>query len=675
MRLTSFLFALLLIGTAAQAADPVTPTQCGPGPAGATCDGSGPASQGNSSGTDQGAGNPINVITGNKYQQEVDLPALPGVLGLELVRHYNSSLADARTPPGILGRGWRLSYETDLYPIGNTLQIVQADGTRIIFVRDPKNPSQCATNDPARGTLAITKTPRGEEYVWTWTNRRTLSFNPQGKLVQIKAPSGEFVSLTRDTAGALVKVTDPQGRSLVLGYPARRSAERFNGVTHIDSPVGRFSYAYGSAVPTGHASGSAPKGHTANPRDLLANLARVDLPNQVSRHYHYEDPHPTLLTGISVAGQGAKPQRISTYAYDIQGRGILSVKGLPRQIGKDGKLIPSTGIEQVNLNFEPGKTTLTNSLGQITVYTHAIVGNEHRLLKVAGAGCVSCGEANVRYGYDKLGRLIAETKLNDQGQALIATKTERDGQGRAVSVNAIAYANGKAQPAKQLVRYEYASATTQPILIARPSVIPGREHQIRISTNAAGQPILITETGFSPLDDKGKTSATPITRTTTYVYRSINGRSVLAQIDGPLPNGKTNSPEDSDITRLEWDRTGSAVEVMTPPGGFSSTVQYDAAGRIAEVSNSENFKTTFTYDAANRLIQTASSAQNWEMAGIKPMVQRYRYDSLGQMIETGTGGPANTADKTDRHEEPYRPQTRQAYDVAGRLLWQAEALG
>ncbi|MES2317827.1 MAG: DUF6531 domain-containing protein [Pseudomonadota bacterium] len=41
-------------------------------------------------------GNPIHVITGNKYQREVDLPALPGVLGLEIVRHYNSSLSTNR---------------------------------------------------------------------------------------------------------------------------------------------------------------------------------------------------------------------------------------------------------------------------------------------------------------------------------------------------------------------------------------------------------------------------------------------------------------------------------------------------------------------------------------------------------------------------------------------------
>ncbi|MHB0916491.1 MAG: RHS repeat-associated core domain-containing protein [Thiobacillus sp.] len=667
MRLTSFLFALLLIGTAAQAADPVTPTQCGPGPGGSPCDGSGPASQGNSSDTEQGAGNPINVITGNKYQQEVDLPALPGVLGLEIVRHYNSSLADARTPPGITGRGWKLSYETDLYPIGNTLQIVQADGTRIIFVRDPKNPSQCATNNPAHGTLRIHKTPSGEEYVWTWTNGRTLSFNHQGKLTEIRAPTGEFVSLTRDIAGALVKVTDPQGRSLVLGYPQRRSPDRFNGVTHIDSPVGRFSYAYGSA---------GPKGHAGNPRDLLANLVRVDLPGAIRRHYHFEDPsHPTLLTGISVAGQGAKPQRVSTYAYDPQGRGILSVRGEPKRLGKNGKPVSGTGIEQVILDFEPGKTVLTNSLGQTTTYTHAIVGNEYRLLKVTGVGCANCGEINIKYDYDKLGRLTEATKLSPTGQPLATTRTERDTLGRPIRISRVVYHKGRAQPARLQVRYEYAGQSLEPSLIARPSVIAGREAVTRITWNDHGQPARIIESGFSPLDHKGQANPTPIARTTTYAYRSINGRSLLAQIDGPLSNGKTNSPADSDITRLEWDRSGSAVVVMTPPGGFSSTMQYDAAGRIAEVSNTENFKTTFTYDAANRLIQTASSAQNWEKAGIKPVVQRYRYDALGHMIETGSGGPADAADKTEHHEGPYRPQTRKAFDVAGRLLWQAEALG
>lgn len=676
----------------ATAADPAS--GCGASPGGAPCDGSGPASQGNGSATNQGAGNPINLTNGNKYQQEIDLPPLPGILGLEIIRHYNSAYAGPNAPNGILGRGWKLSYETELYAIGNSLQIIQADGTRLIFSRTPTQPHVCASNDPSHGRIHIRKTPRGDEYTWTWPNGRRLEFDRHGKLVQILAPGGEFVSLQHDAQGLLVKVTDPQGRELRLNYLDRKQVQvgdRFRGVQSIDSPVGRYSYAYGSEAPTG-ASG--------NPRERLANLVKVSLPthheaeqkahayanhgitsSSISRIYHYEDPrHPTLLTGITVSGIGSDGQllnqRTGTYQYDEQGRGIQSVKGQPRQSGPSAA--PGTGIEQVDLHYDqpalpqgqPGKTMLTNSLGQTTTYTHVLINEQARLLEVRGPGCASCGESNVRYAYDKLGRQTDKTQLTPQGQPIHTTRTERDAQGRPTRISSISYVNGpstsagqaKAQPARLLVRYEYAGEGTQPTLIARPSVIPSQEHQIRIAYNAAGQVLSVTESGYRPALDG--TPPTPISRTTTYTYRTINGRSLLAQIDGPLQNGKSNSPADSDITLIQYDGRGSFVAAMTTPGGFTSTVQYDEAGRIATVSNAHGFKTTFTYDARNQLTRVSSSGANWAQAGIEPVEQSWRHDALGNRVESGSG-----------NGKTFRPQTRQAYDVAGRLLWQAEALG
>ena len=213
---------------------------------------SGPASQNASStGQNLGAGNPLNVLSGNKYQVEVDLPPLPGVLGLEIVRHYNSQYARPNVPNGNFGRGWKLSYETELYVVRNTVQIVQADGTRIIFNRDAEHPSVCATADPSRGKVLVRPTPRGDEYIWVWPDGRRLFFDTQKQLTQIVAPSGEFVALTRDAAGALLKVTDPQGRSLVLTYGSKAEKHTFRGVRFIDSPVGRFAYAFGSTPPEG----------------------------------------------------------------------------------------------------------------------------------------------------------------------------------------------------------------------------------------------------------------------------------------------------------------------------------------------------------------------------------------------------------------------------------------
>jgi hypothetical protein len=97
---------------------PPAPLACMAPVGGATGCLTGPATMGNQSGSNKGAGNPIDVITGNKYQREDDLPALPGVLGLEIVRHYNSMFAGPHLASGIFGHGWKLSYETDLYVVG-----------------------------------------------------------------------------------------------------------------------------------------------------------------------------------------------------------------------------------------------------------------------------------------------------------------------------------------------------------------------------------------------------------------------------------------------------------------------------------------------------------------------------------------------------------------------------
>ena len=273
---------------------PAGPSGCGPAAGGSTCSTAAVASLGGQGSVNVGAGNPINVISGNKYQREDDLPALPGVLGLEIVRHYNSAYSTAGTTTGILGRGWKLSYDTDLHVLGGTLQIMQADGTRIIFSRDPGNRSLCSTADPANGRLQIVRTAHGEEYTWTWADGRVLNFNGDGKLVQIVAPTGEFVSLQRDAAGLLVQVTDPQGRQLRLTYPDRTSNKGFGGAASIASPVGTFIYRYGGVLPAGS---------TVPGASIAANLVGVTYPDSSGRVYHHEDARrPTFLTGIRSYG-------------------------------------------------------------------------------------------------------------------------------------------------------------------------------------------------------------------------------------------------------------------------------------------------------------------------------------------------------------------------------------
>jgi RHS repeat-associated protein len=724
--------------TAASAATrptPVTPTcdpalQCcasNPG-TGSTCGGVGVASQGNSSGTDQGAGNPINVITGNKYQREADLPALPGVLGLEIVRHYNSALSGISGPRGILGRGWKLSYETALRVTpgsGNSLVIEQADGTRATFVRGLGVRDTFFPADSGMGRVVRRSNSPGFTYQWQWANGRQLDFDQVGHLVNITVPTGEFVSLNYDAEGLLYRVTDPQGRTLSLHYADasnRRPGDPlhgyYRGVQDIDTPVGRFNYHYGSP---------APAGSTVEARQLQSSLVRVDLPTRynpdqpahphtsrgttasaISRLYHYEDAaFPTLLTGISVRGQGSDgqlvDQRVGAYGYDRAGRANLSVRGEPARLetGKDGKplqpprLAPGTGIEQVTLEFRgapglPGETIVTNSLAQATTYRHTQHNGKPRLLEVRGAGCAACGPPNMRYGYDHQGRLVDATQLSLDGKPLRTTHTEFDGAQRVRQISTIAWMDGKPQPPQWRVRYDYpayALRTPQepdplppvwPSIISRPSVLPGKEHQLRIAYNEMGQPLDVEETGFSPLDDAGKrvasaTGGAPavIRRATRHAYQVINRRSLLVGIDGPLPNGPLQSPQDSDITTLEWDKSGSTIVAVTLPGGLRSRLQTDPAGRPVEVTDADNRRTRLRYDPLGHLLGFTRTSPGVA----QPVVQSFQYDAYGNAVERGSGGAGGNEAGRDAEVPDYRPQQHVGSDWLGRQTWQASALG
>jgi YD repeat-containing protein len=662
---------------------PAGPAACGPAAGGAPCGASsGVASQTGQGGVDVGAGNPINVINGNKYQREDDLPALPGVLGLEIVRHYNSAYSTADTATGILGRGWKLSYETDLYAIGNTIQIMQADGRRVMFSRDPDNPSRCSTTNPADGHLRIDRTVHGQTFTWTWTSGRVLNFDSHGKLVQIVAPTGEFVSLQRDLAGMLVQVTDPQGRQLHLHYPTRKEAgpTGFRGVSRIDSPVGAFGYHYG---------GTRPPAATATAASIAANLATVDFPDGASRRqYHHDDPrHPTYLTGISViATENGKTTttRIGTYLYDLQGRAILTARGWPArlQAGTDGKalrparLVEGTGIGQVTLDFSaPGKTVIANSLGQPTTYRHAIIGGEYRVLDVIGAGCSRCGAANVRYGWLPDGQLASITTLTDDGTTPVATQFfTYDAAGRQTATYRQAYtAAGRPSGPRRLVqRQEFGPDHDQPLLIARPSVVPGAEYKTRIdygtTATTSRLPVRITETGYVPALD-GQTAAQTITRSIDY---RLDARGARVAIDGPLPNAAgaaTAGPGNSDITIRQYDPATHLVTKIVAPGDQSIEIlARDAALRPILIRTGDGVASQTTAITRNWRGQPldiridAEAVAGRQVPGSDPFARvadgklsrglHYRYDAVGRLIAL------TQADGTT---------TQMVYDASGRL--------
>ncbi|PKO49912.1 MAG: hypothetical protein CVU28_14185, partial [Betaproteobacteria bacterium HGW-Betaproteobacteria-21] len=195
--------------------------------------------------------------------------------------------------------------------------------------------------------------------------------------------------------------------------------------------------------------------------------------------------------------------------------------------------------------------------------------------------------------------------------------------------------------------------------------------------NAAGQLHSVTETGFSPAvpdaPDRPHTleapeprpthTHTPLSRTTTYTYARINGRSVLAEIDGPLPNGPLGTPADSDLTRFEWDARGRFPVSITVPGGATSELTHDeASGQLTRIQDKQGVATDLHYNARQQLTRVQHSGPGW----VSPTTRSFLYDALGRRTEQGQGDPA---------ENNYTPSLHQAFDAQGRMAWQAHALG
>ncbi|MEI6547687.1 MAG: DUF6531 domain-containing protein, partial [Burkholderiales bacterium] len=100
------------------------------GPGSSVCDFADEATGVRAGGVATGAGNPVDLVTGNKYRHEVDLRA-SAIVPFVLARHYNSR----NRFDGPLGIGWSHSFETRIVPahVGKhpELQIIQGDGRRV----------------------------------------------------------------------------------------------------------------------------------------------------------------------------------------------------------------------------------------------------------------------------------------------------------------------------------------------------------------------------------------------------------------------------------------------------------------------------------------------------------------------------------------------------------------
>ncbi len=686
-----FLSCLVVVLPAAMVGAPEAAAQvCMPAAGGPVCEsGSGVASLGDPDGTDLTVGNPIHPLTGSKVQDEVDGAPLPGLLGLEIRRHYQSAYVADDSP---WGRGWRLSYDTRLYRTGDQLQIVQADGRRLLFraagIAGGAIGAIGGGTSAGAGLLACEALHGGQGqlfmaadgYRWVWPNGRWLRFDRDGALVQVGttgAADPETVRIQRDGDGRIRDVVDPAGRRMSIDY------DKAGRLARIRHPLGTWHYRV-----------------TEDGR-----LLSVAAPDGVRRQYAHDDAaNPSRITAIRVIDRDGVATPVGRWAYDDDGRVVAHIR-------PDGsRLQMAYQVDQQGLRT----ATLTDALGRRTVYRAADVGGRWRPIEIAGPGCQGCGPTQLRFRHDSRGLLVARWRIGGNGVAY-----RRDAQGRVIEVRRLlapdragwtagvdgrhgtdesgraAGAAGSAVPLPSasvdpwIARFVYADSHGMlPSVIERPSVIGGGAlHRQAVERDEHGRPVLAVETGFAPAPGAARPPASTgearpsllrvaslsagppvraIERRLAWTYRESDGRHLPASIDGPLPNGPLASPQDSDVIRIDSDPdSGLPVRVRLPGGTTLQVTGRDAGGRVVELVTDDGYRrvteqlvldlhgrwterrlTAFRLDASARIVPGSTITRRErrrfdpqgrlvEQVDAAGRLVRHRYDAAGRSVETG----------------------------------------
>jgi len=517
-----------------------------PGPSASVCDYAAEATGVRPPGPSRGAGNPVDLATGNKYRFERDL-WLPGPLPLVFARHYNSRNRHA----GALGPGWSHSLETRVAIVrgarGLGLQVIQGDGRRIVFEPDPGRRGRWRTPHVTDGVIertadalpASAEAPPADRHGWAWRvpGGRTLRFDRHGRLRSVAQAGAVRLVVEPDAHGRTVAATG--------GHPARLE------LRWIETPHGprlaalavqgreRVRYAY----------------------DAAGQLASVSWPDGRERRFRYDDPvDPLLLTEVlELDAPGLAARSVARHRYDPQGRAVRV----------------ETADEAIDLAWTApasrggvASVLVADDSGRRAIYRFTYDARRHVVRWLSGDGepCALCPPAPSRHRYDASGRLV-RTDGPDGGLAL-----EYDAIGRPRAAWRLDRPGGTPT---RLWRVAYADddPVATPSRIEQPSVAPGRMHTIVLESDARGRVARVVERGFEPRPAAGGGLAySAMSRRFEFGHRDPTpadpatdapspALAALAWVDGPLPG-----PADRIVLRAQGTADDGRLQLLHPSG-------------------------------------------------------------------------------------------------------------
>ncbi|WP_187359854.1 RHS repeat protein [Chitinolyticbacter meiyuanensis] len=387
-------------------------------------------------------------------------------------------------------------------------------------------------------------------------------YDAAGRIMTRTDSNGRVLNFSYSSLGLLDQVQDGLGRKLQFAYSSSRlTAVIANGVHWI-------KYAY-------------------NAQGMLAS---VTYPDQTTRQYHYEDPNPYLLTGITdEAGL-----RYATWRYNANGEAISSEH--------------AGGIDKVTLAFSQSGTTRTTEetdpLGSVRRYRFTQSGKRWLLTGKDQPGGAGCDPASSALGYDTNGNIKTRTDFNgvttsyvyELSRNLETSRTEAGGT-----------------PQARTITTSWHPTFRLPATITE----PGR----------------VTEFTYDPtkgLLTQKKVTADGVSRSESWSY---------------FPNGLLQTATDArgKVTHYTYDAQGNLATVTDPVGLVTQFTSYDPHGNVLTQIAPNGVTTTFTYDLRQRLKTRTTGGELTQFAykptGLLEKVTfpdqswlQYRYDPAHRLI-------------------------------------------
>lgn len=364
-------------------------------------------------------GNPINVLTGNKVQHEVDY-LIPGVNPFEIGRTYNSNTGKWYFSVGRIGALSTITNESGLI-VG--VKLIDFDGRKIDFTREGEK-FISSNLDSDVGYIEMLVNPEASDSIVNFKpDGTTYTYSASGSLVKINYKKAGFWSFEEASYG--LRIQDNFGRYFDV---------------HISDTGMVTSVVYNNDIVVSYTYNST------------GMLSRVDYQDGKSVQYLYQNvDRPYLLTGkIGKAGH-----QIAGWLYDQNGYAVESY-----QMDREGNKLNVHTLEYPSANSGTGGSAIeTNPLGKKTTYQYEVIAGIRRIVSVEGHPTDFCLARERNYTYYSNGLL--QSTLGWDG---IETFYEYDELGRQSSVT-----RARGTDIEHKVTYTWHENSNKPLTITSPS--------------------------------------------------------------------------------------------------------------------------------------------------------------------------------------------------------------